>query len=277
MAYAVKRRNSGAVALLCSEGVDVNGVFKTSEKYDEFVYVETLNTALTLAVSRGEVEMAEILLQNKADVNIPSEVHGTKRDGVFSPLRIAVEKGNFRMIALLVDYIGFEDSKSTLKKCKRLDLTDLNLEYLPLWVAYIREDAELRLKGNPLSHIPKSVKDLGTCSILQYLREIEKGGGKVQWKKVKVMVLGREGVGKTHLYQRMRGNKKYDQNISTNGVDINTVVFNGMELTWFDFGGQEVFYPTHQLFLTTQCVYLIVFRLVALQLLFRSLNMSQIG
>jgi GTPase SAR1 family protein len=28
---------------------------------------------------------------------------------------------------------------------------------------------------------------------------------------------------------------------------------------WFDFGGQEVFYPTHQFFLTPQCVYLIVF------------------
>jgi hypothetical protein len=34
-----------------------------------------------------------------------------------------------------------------------------------------------------------------------------------------------------------------------------------MELTWFDFGGQEVFYPTHQFFLTPQCVYLVVFRL----------------
>jgi hypothetical protein len=34
-----------------------------------------------------------------------------------------------------------------------------------------------------------------------------------------------------------------------------------MELTWLDFGGQEVFYPTHQFFLTPQCVYLVVFRL----------------
>ncbi len=32
-------------------------------------------------------------------------------------------------------------------------------------------------------------------------------------------------------------------------------------MTWFDFAGQEVFYPTHQFFLTAQCVYLLVFRL----------------
>jgi hypothetical protein len=30
-------------------------------------------------------------------------------------------------------------------------------------------------------------------------------------------------------------------------------------VTWFDFGGQEVFYPTHELFLTGNCVYLLAF------------------
>jgi hypothetical protein len=34
-----------------------------------------------------------------------------------------------------------------------------------------------------------------------------------------------------------------------------------MELTWFDFAGQDIFWSTHQFFLTDQCVYLIVFRL----------------
>ncbi len=35
---------------------------------------------------------------------------------------------------------------------------------------------------------------------------------------------------------------------------------NGMDLTWFDFGGQAVFYPTHQFFLTAHCVYLLCFK-----------------
>ncbi len=33
-----------------------------------------------------------------------------------------------------------------------------------------------------------------------------------------------------------------------------------MDLTWFDFGGQAVFYPTHQFFLTAHCVYLLCFK-----------------
>jgi ankyrin repeat protein len=77
---------------------------------------------------------------------------------------------------------------------------------------------------------------------------------------VKVMVLGREGVGKTHLLRRMRG-EKYEQNLSTNGISVEEVELSDMELTWFDLGGQEVFYATHQFFLTAQCVYLVLFRL----------------
>jgi GTPase SAR1 family protein len=67
-----------------------------------------------------------------------------------------------------------------------------------------------------------------------------------------VMVLGKEGVGKTHMMRRLK-KVPYNRNESTNGLDINEFVLAGRELTWFDFGGQEVFYPTHQFFLTSQC------------------------
>ena len=59
------------------------------------------------------------------------------------------------------------------------------------------------------------------------------------------MVLGKEGVGKTHILRRLQ-KVSYERNESTNGVDINKLLLRDKELTWFDFGGQEVFYPTHQ-------------------------------
>ena len=45
------------------------------------------------------------------------------------------------------------------------------------------------------------------------------------------MVLGKEGVGKTHLYQGLKGNNGYSQDISTNGIDIGSLGLNDMELT----------------------------------------------
>ena len=62
---------------------------------------------------------------------------------------------------------------------------------------------------------------------------------------MQVMVLGKEGVGKTHILRRLQ-KVSYERNESTNGVDINKLLLRDKELTWFDFGGQEVFYPTHQ-------------------------------
>ena len=64
----------------------------------------------------------------------------------------------------------------------------------------------------------------------------------------------------THLSRRLRG-KAYAKNVSTDGIDVASFRLRGMELTWFDFGGQEVYYPTHQFFLTPQCLYLVVFNL----------------
>lgn len=53
------------------------------------------------------------------------------------------------------------------------------------------------------------------------------------------------------------------ENISTNGVAIDELTLGDtVEFSAWDFGGQEVFYPTHQFFLTGRSVYLVVFSLV---------------
>jgi GTPase SAR1 family protein len=80
-----------------------------------------------------------------------------------------------------------------------------------------------------------------------------------------IMVLGKEGVGKTHIFHLCSGSL-YPRDASTDGIDIHSFSLFGEDsdiapVTWFDFGGQEVFYPTHELFLTGQCVYLLVFKM----------------
>lgn len=69
-----------------------------------------------------------------------------------------------------------------------------------------------------------------------------------------------EGIGKTTLFHRLC-RSKYEKNVSTEGVDLHSnVLVNGMTLTWLDFGGQTVFCPTHEFFLTRRSVYLVCFK-----------------
>lgn len=145
-----------------------------------------------------------------------------------------------------------------------VDLSNLGLQELPMSLLEFPNLTSLPnfAVGNPLTTVPDSVVVKGTfAGVMSYLKEIKESGGKTLWDRTKVLVLGKEGVGKTHLMRALQG-VSYTSNQSTNGVDVNTFILKGTtKVTWFDFGGQEVFYPTHQFFLTAQCVYLIVFRL----------------
>eukprot|EP01129_Flabellula_baltica_P007425 TRINITY_DN2888_c0_g1_i1.p1 TRINITY_DN2888_c0_g1~~TRINITY_DN2888_c0_g1_i1.p1 ORF type:complete len:630 (+),score=111.13 TRINITY_DN2888_c0_g1_i1:99-1988(+) len=78
------------------------------------------------------------------------------------------------------------------------------------------------------------------------------------WKKMKVVIVGEENVGKTHLCHGLR-KTKYKKNMSTDGIDIHKMVSDGVEIQFYDFGGQEVYYPTHTFFLTSKAIYLIVY------------------
>ncbi len=172
-----------------------------------------------------------------------------------TPLQKALKNNHHETGFFLLD----GGAKGDFNIFTRLDLSHLGLEALPQGLGLCGNLKELAILGNPLRTVPVAVRSGGSQAILAYARDIAVSG-RTPWRKAKVMVLGREGVGKTHLLRRLQS-VKYDCNLSTNGISINEFTLGDVELTWFDFGGQEVFYPTHQFFLTPQCVYLVVFRL----------------
>ncbi len=147
----------------------------------------------------------------------------------------------------------------TATKIETLDLRNLCLQTLPLWIGALPNlKTLLVVEGNPLSGIARNIVAKGDFGVLRYLRDLS-SSEKESWSRVKVLSLGKEGSGKTHLMHLLAG-RAYTRNESTDGIEISTVHLPGsFDLTWFDFGGQEVFYPTHQFFLTTKSVYVLVF------------------
>ena len=71
----------------------------------------------------------------------------------------------------------------------------------------------------------------------------------------RVIVLGAPGSGKTTFIQLMADRSKFPQeNIATDGISITDF----KNITFWDFGGQEVLFSTHKFFLADRCQYIIV-------------------
>lgn len=155
-----------------------------------------------------------------------------------------------------------QDQDPTLLQVAELDVRNLYRDNLPVWLGKLPQlETLLAVDGNGLRSVPKNAVEGGDEGMLLYLKDIAVGSKDV-WQGFKILVLGKEGVGKTHIFHLASGGI-YQRNVSTDGIDIHRFALSKekVPVTWFDFGGQEVFYPTHELFLTGQCVYLLAFNM----------------
>jgi serine/threonine protein kinase len=147
-----------------------------------------------------------------------------------------------------------------IKQLDRLDLRKNKLQLLPPSIWALPDDV-LQLDGNPLViEVPPAIRETSVECIQGALQE--HFGGNIIWPFVKLLVVGEEGVGKTSLLKRLGGNMVHD-GISTDGVQISQVKVPGFKeqllFKTYDFGGQEVFYPTHMFFLSVRSIYIVVF------------------
>ncbi len=116
----------------------------------------------------------------------------------------------------------------------------------------------------PLIHPPPEIIRQGQEAILNYLLEIDRQGLNHLYE-AKLLILGRGGAGKTSLLRRL-----YQPNLeipaeeeSTKGIDIHSqevITSSGkcLRLNVWDFGDQQIYYATHQFFLTKRSLYILV-------------------
>src|SRR3989338_2599306 len=75
------------------------------------------------------------------------------------------------------------------------------------------------------------------------------------------MVVGRAAVGKTSLVRALC-HETFDANIlSTDGIDIGSFSVEDVRFVCWDFAGQTLYRYTHQLFLTPNAIYLVLFKI----------------
>lgn len=156
-----------------------------------------------------------------------------------------------------------------------LDISYNNLEYLPEALMEIASLQVLYLNGNEQLLIPPDLlgddsnqdrltnrnSQRNPIEILEHYRRIRDNSR--PFNELKLIVVGRGGVGKTSLINRLVYNKFNQSELITEGIQITKweASLSNQEkirLNIWDFGGQEILHATHQFFITERSLYLLV-------------------
>ncbi len=135
---------------------------------------------------------------------------------------------------------------------------------LPISLGQIEGLEGLYLRGNPLNPDLSAAYSKGTKPVLQYLRA--RAEGEISLNEAKLILVGEGEVGKSCLLGALREDEWIDSRPTTHGIEIKPVLIKASEnetyiiLNGWDFGGQRVYRPTHQLFFSSTAVYLVVWK-----------------
>jgi hypothetical protein len=119
--------------------------------------------------------------------------------------------------------------------------------------------------NNPLNPELAAAYEEGLDAVKRYLRA-KAEGGHVILNEAKLILIGEGEVGKSALLGALRGDDWAEQRDSTHGIEIKPVIVTDSEtgteitLNGWDFGGQRVYRPTHQLFFSAPAIYLVVWK-----------------
>lgn len=165
-------------------------------------------------------------------------------------------------------------SLSSLTQLKELNLADNCLGALPEWLRNFKSLRSLYLHGNDEINLPNEV--LGHTwyevfkqkaipanpgEIIEYYFRVR--GGRRPLNEAKLILVGRGGMGKTSLVNRLVHNDFVSGEKKTEGIKITDWSLRlkdseDVRLNVWDFGGQEITHATHQFFLTQRSLYLLV-------------------
>jgi C-terminal of Roc, COR, domain/Ras of Complex, Roc, domain of DAPkinase/Leucine rich repeat len=179
------------------------------------------------------------------------------------------------------------ESISCLTQLKTFNLSDNQLTSIPESISSLAQLIVLSLSNNQLTSIPESLSSLphltkldlscnplepelaaaseqGIEPVFQFLRA--KAKNSIVLNEAKLILIGEGEVGKTSVLGAIRGDEWVENRKTTYGVEVDIKSLRvidpdgGIEiiLNGWDFGGQNIYRHTHQIFFTSPAVYLAV-------------------
>lgn len=156
-----------------------------------------------------------------------------------------------------------------LKKLTYLNLCHNNLKDISEKIANMPSLKALSLDDNPFDLLPPEIVARGIDAIRNFYKELEE---KDYLYEVKLLLVGQGRVGKTCISNALVNDEfVLNDEETTEGININRWIIpkedmgeinlsiqRDLTINIWDFGGQEIYHSTHQFFLTKRSIYLLV-------------------
>lgn len=164
------------------------------------------------------------------------------------------------------------ESIKYLNNLKALRLSGMELDILPDWLPDLGLPFTRKAQGDgivlhdtTIKGVDMSIFDQPREAILQWFEE-RKYQGEAPINEIKVVFLGNGDVGKSHTIARLLGDgEKPDSSFtgtSTPGIAISDKIYNidgaDIRVHFWDFGGQDILYSMHRMFLTERTIYVVM-------------------
>jgi len=194
------------------------------------------------------IDLRELRMDKNSLTKLPISI------GNLSELREFILYNN--MLAEIPEEIG------DIKNLSELRLENNNIVDLPSSIIKLKKIKILALDNNPLTPELAAAYKQGLRAVKGYLRAKSE---KINIQEAKLIIIGEGEVGKTCLTDALLNNQ-WQEHISTHGIQIKPVILSHpntkttITLNAWDFGGQRVYRPTHQLFFSAPAVYLVVWK-----------------
>jgi len=143
-----------------------------------------------------------------------------------------------------------------------LYLSDNQIKTLPRWILNLNLAIKWNNGGqgisviaNPIKTPPPNIIRQGNTAIKNFFESQQKQ----DLNKVKVLLVGDKGVGKTSLARVLRGLPVESEQKQTLSIEINSWEQDDVCLNLWDFSGKENLFSTHRLFFSKRSLYILVF------------------
>ncbi|HEX2977423.1 MAG TPA: COR domain-containing protein, partial [Bacteroidales bacterium] len=267
----------GNISHLKSLNISINKLRTLPDTLVNLVHLQHLNLSYNLLTAVPEwlgnlISLSSIDLSENQLTDIP------KRIGTFKELK-SLDLAENRLTTLPESIVKLEkletlnltnnlitvlpESIGSLRNLQQLYLSSNQITDLPVSMASIKNLQELNLNENPLNPEIATTYRHGLDAIKTFLRA--KAAAQITLNEAKLILVGEGEVGKTCLIDALLGNE-WKEHDTTHGIQIQQIKVTDPEtqtkitLNSWDFGGQRVYRPTHQLFFSAPAVYLVVWK-----------------